>query len=483
MRSSRSEQRRANIGITKGTTTDGGGLMQALCIYNISVLYLLNTISNEFEPDSESYRATSFLYIYMYTQSHMKDAYTKKLWDIIVVGGGPAGMIAAAKGASVLLLEKNQTLGKKLRITGGGRCNVTNNKTNSREMLAKYKRSGKFLHSTFSQHSVTDTVTWFNERGVELKEENEGRLFPVTDSAETVYETLLTELKETDVTVLGGAVVTAVKKIDSHFLTTTRTEQFRAKKCILATGGTSRPETGSTGDGFTFAKTLGHTIHAHNVALVPVETQERWVKRVSGVSLSDVKLTLTVDGRKQFTQTGKVLFTHSGLSGPTILNMSKQISELLETGTVGLHIKLMSEPDEGSIREKLTELFHAESNKKVCNVLNQLVPTTLAKVVLRLANIDGDTPCHSVRVEEKKRLSSLLFALPLTITGLLGADKAVISSGGVPLTEINPKTMESKKVPGLFLIGDMLDIDRPSGGYSLQLCWTTGFVAGSHAAV
>jgi predicted Rossmann fold flavoprotein len=257
---------------------------------------------------------------------------------------------------------------------------------------------------------------------------------------------------------------------------------FTAKQCILATGGLSRPETGSTGDGFTFAKRLGHTITEHDVALVPVATKERWVQKVSGTTLSDITITVLVDGERKEKQTGKLLFTHIGVSGPTVLNLSKRIGEWLQSGTVTLGLDLAPHADHGTVRKQLTDLFQEHSNKRVRNALSELVSAGLGRVLLELSGIDGDTPCHSIRVEEKKALVENLKHLTVTVSGLLGTDKAVISSGGVKLEEIDFKTMESKKVSGFFLVGDMLDIDRPSGGYSLQLCWSTGYVAGLHAA-
>ena len=231
-----------------------------------------------------------------------------------------------------------------------------------------------------------------------------------------------------------------------------------------------------------WAEKLGHTINSHNLSLVPVTTKQSWVRSLSGVSLPDVKLNVLVDGKRSFVERGKVLFTHTGLSGPTVLNMSKRIGDLLETGVVSIEINLLPSLDEGSIRQRLTDLFHNHSNKTVRNALSQLIPTTASNVILQLTEIDSQTPCHSIRVEEKKRLAKLLFSLPVTVTGLLGAEKAIISAGGVSVEEVDFKTMESLKVPGLFLIGDVLDIDRPSGGYSLQLCWSTGYVAGTHAS-
>jgi predicted Rossmann fold flavoprotein len=412
----------------------------------------------------------------------------KKVWDVIVVGGGAAGMMAAATaaahGAETMLVEKNTSLGKKLRITGGGRCNVTNNKPDNREMLDQYKGRGKFLFSTFSQHGVADTVSWLRARGVTLKEENEGRLFPVTDSADTIYEALASELARTGVTVISNSPATRIEKQPTGIFRVETAAQgtYTGKHCILATGGLSRPETGSTGDGFTFAKRLGHTITEHDMALVPVATKERWVRKVSGTTISDITITVLVDGERKEKQTGKLLFTHTGVSGPTILNLSKRIGEWLQSGTVTLGLDFVPHADHGAVREQLTNLFQEHSNKRVRNVLSEIVPSGLGRVLLEQTGIDGDTPCHSVRVEEKKALVENLKHLTLTVSGLLGTDKAVISSGGVKLEEIDFKTMESKKISGLFLVGDMLDIDRPSGGYSLQLCWSTGYVAGLHAA-
>lgn len=411
-----------------------------------------------------------------------------KVWDVVVIGGGPAGMMAAARaserGRSVILLEKNSRLGKKLSITGGGRCNVTNNKPNVREMLSSYKTSGKFLFSTFMQHGVAETVQWFAARGVPLVEENHGRLFPETNSAETICTALVSELVATGVVVETKITVKDIsydKKKGEFTISLAKGGPLRCLACVVATGGTSRPDTGSTGDGFGWLGSLGHTVVENDLALVPVTIKDRWVSRISGVTLDSVNIALYVDDKKHQSAKGKILFTHVGVSGPTVLNMSKQVSELLKTGPVTMKIDLFPTLDSGSLKDRWQESLTAKSNQKVKNILSDYVPAALAKVILELAGVDGETPGHSVRSDDRKRLVMLVKNLPLSVKGLLGPDKAVVSSGGVALTEIDFKTMSSRLVPKLYLVGDVLDIERPSGGFSLQLCWSTGYVAGDHA--
>ena len=408
------------------------------------------------------------------------------VWDVIVIGGGPAGMMAAAtaaaRGRRVLLLEKNPHVGKKLLITGGGRCNVTNNKTDVREMLAKYKGAGKFLFSTFSQHGVKESIDWFATHGVDLKEENEGRLFPTTNSAKTICDTLYIAAKEVGVTIRAKTKVdtiiydSMIKNITISLDDGTRLE---AKSCIVAAGGTSRPETGSTGDAYPWLKKLGHTIMPNNFALVPLTLQTGWTKKLAGLTLTDIKLTLLSDGKKVSAHNGKLLFTHVGITGPTILNLSKTVGELLAHSEVTLLLDLFPGDDAGELKAKLRQQLADNSNKKLKNVLGELISTTLANNLLNELGIEGDTACHSVSTEDRKKLALSLKAIPLPVKGLLGADKAVVSSGGVALEDIDFKTMVSRKVPGLYIVGDMLNVDRPSGGYSLQLCWSTGYVAGN----
>ncbi len=408
-------------------------------------------------------------------------------YDVVVIGGGPAGMMAAGRAASrgrrVLLLEKNPNLGKKLLITGGGRCNVTNNKSDLRAMLVKYKKSDQFLFSAFTQFGVKDTLAFFNERGMPTKEENEGRIFPVSDSAKSVWELLVNYMKAGDVKVQTGAEVIGLSFDSSkkHLVIKTKDKkEITAKSCILATGGVSRPETGSTGDGFKWLKKLGHAIVANNFALVPIALTDVWAKKLGGLTLKDIKLTALQNGQNQTSAKGRLLFTHFGISGPTILNLSQEIGELLKYGEVIVELDLFPSADQGALRKKLQELLVGESNKKLKNVLSKLIPAALVAPILELANVSGETPSHSVSSEDRKKLASLLKAIPLRVAGLLGA-KAVVSSGGVALEEIDFKTMQSRLIPNLYLIGDVLNIDRPSGGYSLQLCWTTGFVAGNNA--
>ena len=407
--------------------------------------------------------------------------------DVIVIGGGPAGMIAAAtsaaRGKRVSLLEKNPHVGKKLLITGGGRCNVTNNKPVVREMLSHYKGGGKFLFSTFAQHGVAESIAWFKERGVELKEENEGRLFPTTNSAKTICDALAVEVKKTGVVVKTKAVVKSIvyqKKDDVFSITLESGEVLQSHSCIVATGGTSRPETGSSGDAYVWLKKLGHTVVPNNFALVPLTLKNSWTKKLSGLTLTDIKLTLFAEVKKQSVHTGKLLFTHVGITGPTVLNLSKTVGELLTHSEVTLMLDLFPNQDAGEFKIFLRELLVHNSNKKLKNVLTEIMPAALVTALLNELTVDGDTACHSVTTVERTKLALFLKAIPLQIKGLLGEDKAVVSSGGVSLTEINFKTMESTIVSRLYVVGDMLNVDRPSGGYSLQLCWSTGFVAGDH---
>lgn len=410
-------------------------------------------------------------------------------WDVVVIGGGPAGMIAAGRaaelGRSVLLLEKNPNLGKKLLITGGGRCNVTNNKTDVRVMLAKYKDSDKFLFSAFSQFAVAETLDFFNKRGMTTKEENEGRIFPVSEKSQSVWNVLEKYMRENGVKVRTKA---EVKDISTDKNTKSiriklknSADEITAKSCILATGGTSHPETGSTGEGFNWLKKLGHKIVKSEASLVPVELKDDWAKKLGGVTLNDIKLTVFRNKVKMDAKIGKLLFTHFGISGPTVLNMSRNIGELAQYGEVVIELDLFPKLDAGALRRKLQELLVAESNKMLKNSLSKLVPSALVDAILKLADVAGETPNHSVRSEDRKKLANLMKAISLNVKGLLGEDKAIVSSGGVALEEVNFKTMQSRLIPNIHIVGDALNIDRPSGGYSLQICWTTGYVAGSNS--
>jgi predicted Rossmann fold flavoprotein len=407
------------------------------------------------------------------------------IWDVVIIGGGPAGMMAAAgaggRGKQVLLFEKNPSLGKKLLITGGGRCNVTNNKPDVRTMQAQYKGAGKYLFSLFATHGVKESISWFASRGVTLTEENEGRLFPTTNSARTIFDTLVAEMKQNRVTVRTKAGVTGItrdKKTGHFTLTLEGGDTLTAVSCVVATGGTSRPETGATGDAYPWLKKLGHTVLPNSFALVPLTLKTTWTKKLAGITLTDIKLTMFSDTKKQSVHEGKVLFTHVGITGPTVLNLSKTVGELLSHSDVTLMLDLFPKKDAGEFKTYLQALLQNESNKKLKNVLGDIMPGALAYALLKELGIDGETPCHSVSKEARTKLAVGLKAIPLPVKGLLGEDKAIVSAGGIALSEVNFKTTESMLVPHLYIVGDMLNIDRPSGGYSLQLCWSTGYVAG-----
>lgn len=417
-----------------------------------------------------------------------------EIYDIAIIGGGPAGMMAAGRAAEksngklrIILLEKNIKLGVKLLITGGGRCNVTNAELDVRNFLKKYKDSDKFLFSAFSQFSVKDTLEFFNSRGMQTKIEAENRVFPISNKAESVWNVLIDYMKNGKVEIKTNANVIGfeTKKeegVENNKITSIKLkngDKIFSKKIIIATGGTSRPETGSTGDGFSWLKDLGHNIIASNEALVPVSLKNDWIKGLSGVTLQNIKLTTFQNNQKQESHKGKLLFTHFGISGPTVLNMSKDIGELLKYGEVEIRLDLLPRLDHGMMNIELQNLFKNDDKKKIKNSLDSLVPSALVPIILTLSQIDKNKTNNSITREERLKLIEIIKNIPMQVKELLGSNKAIVSSGGVDLTEVDFRTMQSKIVENLYLVGDILNIDRPSGGYSLQLCWTTGWVAGN----
>ncbi len=409
-------------------------------------------------------------------------------FDVIVIGGGASGMmaagIAAKNGANVLLLEKNKNLGEKLKITGGGRCNVTNAEEDIHTFLKFYGEGDKFLYSAFSQFGNKDTFKFFESQNLELKIEALKRTFPVTNRAVDVFNALEKILKEKKVVIkIGIQVLNIEKENDLISSVGTKEGSYFAKKYILATGGQSHPETGSTGDGFKWLKNLGHKVIAPTPSIVPLAVKEKWIKALSGKTLSSMRITFFVDGVKKFKKDGDILCTHFGISGPLILNSAKKVSDLLHEGTVTAVIDLYPKLDHGALEKHILKIFDVNKNKMLKNVFDEIVPKgTISILTSFLPEIKEDTKVHSITKEERKKIMHLLKALPLTITGLMGFDRAVVADGGVSLEEIDTKTMSSKLFSNLFVTGDLLHINRPSGGFSLQLCWTTGFVAGTNAS-
>lgn len=408
-------------------------------------------------------------------------------FDVIVIGGGPSGMMAAGRAAErgrrVLLLEKNKKLGEKLKITGGGRCNITNATYDVHAMLENYGEAKPFLFSPFSQFGVKDTFAFFESRGLPLVVQARDRVFPETEKAEDVFAVMERYMRKNNVIVRTGV---QVKKIVVRGKVATGVETSEglvtAGAIVLSTGGMSHPEKGSTADGFVWLKKIGHAVSAPSPDIVPLAVADEWVKNLSGTSLSFMKITFSLDGVKKFSKLGKILFTHFGLSGPLILNSAREVKKLLKAGIVTATIDAYPDTDLGALDEKLVRLFEVNKNKDLKNVAGEFMPEGMEKTIFSvLPGLDANSKVHSVSREDRKRIVQTLKALPLTIEGLMGFDRAVVADGGVTLSEVDMKSMRSKLASNLFVTGDLLDIERKSGGYSLQLCWTTGYVAGSNA--
>jgi len=427
------------------------------------------------------------------------------IFDVIVIGGGSSGLMAAGraaeKGARVLVVEKNSNMGEKLKITGGGRCNITNAEYDTRELLTHYGSAGKFLFSSFAQFGVVDTFSFFTSRGLPLVVEDHKRAFPKSHKALDVYNVLEKYVREGKVTVKVNSPVTKVnvekspENQKSHITSVVCCDgesgdhEYFSKNFIFATGGASHQETGSTGDGFNWLKDIGHTVVPPTPSIVPLAVADLWVKNLAGITLEEMKITFAIDGVKTFSKKGRLLFTHFGLSGPLILNSAKEVSDLLRSGTVTATIDIFPNEDLGILERRIITIFDSNKNKMFKNVITEIVPAGMAKgielIIGTVINSDTrqvallDTKVHSITTEDRKTIVRLLKSLPITITSLMGDDRAVVSDGGVSLEEIDMRTMKSKIVDNLYVTGDLLHINRPSGGYSLQLCWTTGYVAGS----
>lgn len=408
-----------------------------------------------------------------------------KTIDVLVIGGGPAGMMAAGvagqRGKNVLVLEKNDSLGEKLKITGGGRCNITNAEYDIRAFIKNYGKSAEFLYSPFAKFGVANTFEFFESRGLPLVVQARNRAFPHTEKANDVFKLLKKNLQMNRVEVRLGCFVKRIAQRNGQIThVETNLGNISARSYILATGGVSHPETGSTGDGFQWLHDVGHSVAAPTPTIVPLAVQEEWVKSLAGVSLSFMKISFFLDGKKHFHKVGKVLFTHFGLSGPLILNSASSVGEMLLNGLVSAQIDLFPDTDLGDLDNRLVNAFNLKKNNELKTVFRDFVPKSMAKSLESIfPDINFATKVHSITKEQRSQIVHTLKALPLTITGLMGNDRAVAADGGVTLSEIDTRTMRSKLFSNLYIIGDLLHINRPSGGYSLQLCWTTGYVAGS----
>jgi predicted Rossmann fold flavoprotein len=406
-----------------------------------------------------------------------------KVKKIIVIGGGPSGMMAAgmaaSRGCHTILFEKNNRMGKKLSITGKGRCNVTN-ATDPEGMLANTPGHPEFLYSAFYTFGSEQLMSFFESLGVPLKIERGSRVFPVSDKAADIVEAMKRFMLQNHVRIKLNAEVSAIwieeNKIRGVIFKDGGREESDA--VVIATGGLSYPATGSTGDGYRFAKSLGHIVTELRPSLVPLFTEEKWPADLQGLSLKNVGVTLR-NNKVLYQERGELLFTHYGVSGPTVLSASRFIKHSRPT----LSIDLKPALTEKALDLRLLRDFAQNKNKHFANSLSDLLPQKIIPVIISLCDIPPDRKINTITKEERNRLVRRLKQLDLTITGDAGFQEAVVTQGGVTVTEIDPSSMRSKRFKNLFFAGEVLDVDALTGGYNLQIAFATGYLAGAHSAV
>ena len=402
--------------------------------------------------------------------------------DVVVIGGGAAGFMcaltAAQRGLSVVLLEQNKMLGKKLRITGKGRCNVTNN-CDIKTVLANIPGDGRFLYSALNRFEPSDTMALFESLGVPLKTERGNRVFPVSDRSHDIANALERAYARAGGRVLHACATDILTRDGAVSAVVTTEGTIDCGAAVVCTGGMSYPLTGSTGDGYRFAQQFGHTVTPLRASLVPLESNDPWCAEMQGFSLRNVTLTVYDEHNKQvYSDLGEMLFTHFGVSGPLVLSASAHMRDFSQH-SYRLSIDLKPALDEKKLDARILRDFQKYANRDFKNALYDLAGHAMIPVLVRLSGIPEDTKVNTVTREQRHKLVELFKHFPVSVCGTRPISEAIITSGGVSVKEINPRTMASKRMPGLYFAGEVLDLDAYTGGYNLQIAWSTGYVAGS----
>lgn len=408
-------------------------------------------------------------------------------YDVAVLGGGPAGMIAAGTAASMgkktILIEKNEKLGKKLFITGKGRCNVTNS-ADFDDFMKNIPRNSKFFYSAFSSFSNNDLVELLNTLGLKTKIERGGRVFPESDKSSDVIKALEKYLNKYKADIRLNCKASSIKHENGSVngVLLDGGQVIECSSAIICTGGVSYPQTGSTGDGYNMAGKAGHSIHELMPSLVPLVSEETYIRDLQGLSLKNVSIRAIADGKQVYEDFGEMLFTHYGLSGPVILSASFYVSNYLRKNKdIKIVIDLKPALSEEELDKRIIRDFEKNINKQFKNSLDELLPKKFIPVIIALSGINELKEVHQITKEERKKLLRLLKGFTVTIVGTRPIDEAIVTSGGINLKEINPKTMESKLMKGLYFAGEIIDLDAFTGGFNLQIAFSTGYVAGMNA--